>query len=282
MSTFKEMNRFYWLVRLVPVTRTGLLPLVILGLGIAYPSAGSVKAVFEDTKPASGDSGGTIVDVATAAGTFKTLLAAAAAADLAGTLSGEGPFTVFAPTDEAFSRLPAGTVETLLKPENKQKLADILKYHVIAGSITLAKALEAGEGVTLQGTALAAKFADGRVRIGTATLVQADIKASNGIIHVIDAVLLPPEESAEPMTPVALIELAIERGVPLFNSGNADACAAVYEVTCEALRSMAGVPEDCRADLARSLAKMRAEKSDSDKAWILRRALDRALAGLHE
>jgi uncharacterized surface protein with fasciclin (FAS1) repeats len=238
----------------------------------------SVKAVFEDTKPASGDAGGTIVDVATAAGTFKTLLAAATSADLAGALSGEGPLTVFAPTDEAFSRLPPGTVESLLKPENKQKLADILKYHVIAGSISLAKALEAGEGVTLQGSALSAAFADGRVRIGPASLVQADIQASNGIIHVIDAVLLPPESSVRPMTPAELIALAIERGVPLFNSGNAAACAAVYEVTCEALRIMPGVSDDSRNDLVGALAKTRAAKTDREKAWILRHALDRAAA----
>ena len=234
-----------------------------------------VKAVFEEAKPTSANTVGTIVDVATTAGTFNTLLAAAAAADLAGPLSGDGPLTLFAPTDEAFARLPAGTVETLLKPENKQQLADILKYHVIAGRITLAKALEAGEGVTLQGTALSATFADGRVRIGPATLVQADIEASNGIIHVIDAVLLPPEPSDDALNPAALISLAIERGVPLFNSGNASACAAIYEVTCEALRSIPGVSAASRKDLAKALADIRTAKSDHDRAWILRHALDR-------
>ncbi|MBM4154925.1 MAG: hypothetical protein FJ221_07825 [Lentisphaerae bacterium] len=234
-----------------------------------------VKAVFQDAKPASRDPGGTIVDVATQAGTFKTLVAAAVAAGLAGPLSGEGPFTVFAPTDEAFSRLPAGTVDNLLKPENKQRLAGILQYHVIAGRITLAKALEAGEFVTLQGGALAAAFSGGRVRIGPAALIQADIPASNGIIHVVDQVLLPPEESVRPLTPVELIGLAIERGVPLFNNGNAGACAAVYEVTCEAVRTMPGVSEDSRKDLAQALVKMRAAKTELEKAWILRYALDR-------
>ena len=228
--------------------------------------------------PHSRDPGGTIVDVAAAAGTFKTLLAAAAAADLAGALSGRGPFTVFAPTDEAFSRLPAGTVDNLLKPENKQKLAEILKYHVIAGRITLAEALEAGESTTLQGGKLSAKFADGRVLIGSATLIQADIAASNGIIHVIDQVLLPPEASTQPLTPAELIELAIDRGVPLFNNGDPGACAAVYEVTCEALRIMPGVSEDSRMDLGQALAKMRDAKADSEKAWILRYALDRVLS----
>ena len=256
-----------------------------IGFTIADKKAGPfefeieyVKAVFEDAKPPSSDPSGTIVDVAAEAGSFKTLLAAAAAADLAGALSGEGSFTVFAPTDEAFSRLPAGTVDNLLKPENKQQLADILKYHVIAGRITLAKALEAGECVTLHGGALSATFADGRVRIGSAALIQADISATNGIIHVVDQVLLPPEASAQPLTPVALIGLAIERGVPLFNNGDTGACAAVYEVTCEALRIMPGVSEDSRKDLAQALAKMRAAKTERQKAWILRYALDRVLS----
>jgi monofunctional biosynthetic peptidoglycan transglycosylase len=103
-------------------------------------------------------------------------------------------------------------------------------------------------------------------------------QASNGIIHVIDQVLLPPEDSAEPLTPLALIQLAINRGVPLFNSGAHGACAAVYEVTCEALRSMPGVSEDSRKDLAQALASMRAAKTEREKAWILRHALDRVLA----
>ncbi len=101
---------------------------------------------------------------------------------------------------------------------------------------------------------------------------------TGGTIVDVDAVLLPPEDSVPPLTPAALIGLAIERGVPLFNSGNAAACAAVYEVTCEALRSMPSVPENSRADLSGALAKMRTAKSDRDKAWILRNALDRAAA----
>ena len=104
---------------------------------------------------------------------------------------------MFAPTDEAFAKLPKGTVESLLKPENKDKLAAILKYHVVPGNVKLAKALEAGQGKTVLGPSLAIKFADGRVKIGTANLVTADIAASNGTIHVIDSVLLPPAPPAE-------------------------------------------------------------------------------------
>ena len=136
-----------------------------------------------------------------AAGKFNTLIAAAKAAGLAGTLQGEGPFTVFAPTDEAFAKLPKGTVESLLKPENKDKLAAILKYHVVPGNVKLAKALEAGQGKTVLGPSLGIKFEDGRVKIGTANLVTADIAASNGTIHVIDSVLLPPAPPAEASGP---------------------------------------------------------------------------------
>lgn len=238
----------------------------------------SVRAVADEDAKSAVPAGQTLVDVAAAAGTFKTLLAAAAAADLANALSGEGPFTVFAPTDEAFAKLPAGAVDELLLPANKEKLAGILKYHVIAGRVTLAKALEAREAVTLQGMKLSVKFDDGCVRIGPATLLKADIVASNGIIHVIDQVLLPPESVGKPLTPRKLIELAIERGVPLFNDGNFAACAAVYEVTCEALRARPEISEASRKDLERALQDMRAEKSVQEKAWILRRSLDRTLA----
>ena len=238
----------------------------------------SIKAVAGEDPKAAVPAGKTVVDVAAAAGTFKTLLAAATAADLAGVLAGEGPFTVFAPTDEAFAKLPAGTVNELLKLANKEELAGILKYHVIAGRVTLAKALEAREAVTLQGAKITVKFDNGSVRVGPATLLQADIAAANGIIHVIDQVLLPPESVAKPLTPRELIELAIDRGVPLFNDGQHAACAAVYEVTCEALRARPEVSEASRQDLERALQNMRAEKSVREKAWILRRGLDRTLA----
>ena len=153
-----------------------------------------------------------IVETASAAGKFRTLLAAAQAAGLVSTLEGQGPFTVFAPTDEAFAKLPKGTVESLLKPENKEKLAAILKYHVVTGNVKLHKALEAGQGKTVLGPGLTFKFADGRVKVGTANLVTADIAASNGTIHVIDSVLLPPASESDSGSTAArkLIVLAID------------------------------------------------------------------------
>lgn len=129
-----------------------------------------------------------IVETAASNENFSTLVAAVKAADLAGALSGEGPFTVFAPTNAAFEKLPAGTVETLLKPENKSKLAGILKYHVVSGKILAGDVLKAANVTTLQG-----QSAPIGLTIGGANIVKTDIKCSNGVIHVIDAVILPQE-----------------------------------------------------------------------------------------
>ncbi|MEI8150323.1 MAG: fasciclin domain-containing protein [Hyphomicrobiales bacterium] len=132
-----------------------------------------------------------IVDTAIAAGSFKTLVTAVKAAGLVETLKGKGPFTVFAPTDEAFAKLPAGTVENLLKPENKNQLVAILTYHVVSGKVmskdlagkkTMAKSVEGGE-ISVDST-------DG-VKVDNAKVLKADIEASNGVIHVIDAVIMP-------------------------------------------------------------------------------------------
>ena len=132
-----------------------------------------------------------IVDTAIAAGSFTTLVAAAKAAGLVETLKGAGPFTVFAPNDDAFKKLPAGTVETLLKPENKAKLASILTYHVIPGKVSASDI--AGKTMkvkTVEGTELSVDAKSG-VKIDNATVVTADIAASNGVIHVIDTVIMP-------------------------------------------------------------------------------------------
>ena len=134
-----------------------------------------------------------IVDTAVAAGSFKTLAAALTAADLVSTLKSAGPFTVFAPTDEAFAKLPAGTVETLLKPENKAKLRRILTYHVVAGNVTSAEVVKMTSAKAVSGDMLTIKTAGG-VMIDGAKVVKADIKTSNGVIHVIDTVLLPSEK----------------------------------------------------------------------------------------
>ncbi len=133
-----------------------------------------------------------IVEVAVAAGDFETLVAAVTAAGLVETLSGPGPFTVFAPTDAAFAKLPAGTVETLLQPENLAQLQAILTYHVVAGEVRAAQVIQLDAATTVQGDDVAIAVNDGVVSVNDATVLQTDIGASNGVIHVIDTVLLPP------------------------------------------------------------------------------------------
>ena len=135
---------------------------------------------------------GNIVDVASKAGTFNTLIAAAKAAGLVGTLTSKGPFTVLAPTDAAFAKLPAGTVEMLLKPENKAKLASILTYHVVAGRAFAADVAKATSVKSVQGSAIKITTKNGKVMANNATIVATDINASNGVVHVIDQVILPP------------------------------------------------------------------------------------------
>lgn len=132
-----------------------------------------------------------IVDTAVAAGKFKTLVAALKAADLVDTLKGPGPFTVFAPTDAAFAKLPPGTVESLLKPENKAKLQSILTYHVVAGKVMSQEVVKLNSATTVEGHSVAIKTMNGGVMVNNARVVKADIAASNGVIHVIDTVLMP-------------------------------------------------------------------------------------------
>lgn len=157
-----------------------------IALGIVAVVASSVT--FASEKETKMD----IVDTAVKAGSFKTLAAALKAAGLVDTLKGKGPFTVFAPTDEAFAKLPPGTVETLLKPENKNKLVSILTYHVVAGDVKAADAMKLKSAKTVQGQAVTIDATDG-VKINNAKVVKADIDCGNGVIHVIDAVLLPKE-----------------------------------------------------------------------------------------
>ena len=133
----------------------------------------------------------TIIATAVSAGSFTTLAKALEAADLVTTLEGSGPFTVFAPTDEAFAKLPPGTVEDLLKPENKAKLRRVLTYHVVSGKVMAADVVKVQTAKALSGDTIAVKTHSGTVHVDTAQVIKADIAASNGVIHVIDAVMLP-------------------------------------------------------------------------------------------
>jgi len=158
----------------------------ILTLTALMASAAPLSVAAADAKPAPGD----IVAVASGAGSFNTLVAAVKAAGLVETLQGKGPFTVFAPTDEAFAKLPPGTVESLLKPENKEKLVAILTYHVVPGKV-MAADVKTMKVKTVNGKELSLVVAGGKVTVDNAKVVATDVPASNGVIHVIDTVVLP-------------------------------------------------------------------------------------------
>lgn len=169
--------------RIARVALSGVLAFGIAGAGVVLspsPAVAAEKAAAKD-----------IVDTAVGAGQFKTLAAALTAAGLVDTLKGAGPFTVFAPTDEAFAKLPSGTVENLLKPENKDKLVAILTYHVVPGKVTAAEVTKLTEAKTVNGKAVKIAVKDGKVMINAATVAKADVMASNGVIHVIDTVIIP-------------------------------------------------------------------------------------------
>lgn len=157
---------------------THALAAALIGLAAALPA----QAADKD-----------IVDTAVGAGDFTTLAAALEAADLVTTLKGEGPFTVFAPTDAAFAGLPAGTVDELLKPENKQQLIDILTYHVVPGTVNAADVIGLDEAPTVNGKMIDVQVDGSAVKVNEANVTATDVAASNGVIHVIDQVLLPPE-----------------------------------------------------------------------------------------
>ena len=165
--------------------KSNLKKLIIAAIAVVGLSGASINAQA---------GGKDIVDTAVSAGQFKTLAAALTGAGLVGTLKGPGPFTVFAPTDAAFAKLPAGTVESLLKPENKAKLTAILTYHVVPGRVKAADVVKIKSAKTVNGAAIKVRTAGGGVKINDATVTATDIEASNGVIHVIDTVILPPKD----------------------------------------------------------------------------------------
>jgi uncharacterized surface protein with fasciclin (FAS1) repeats len=159
---------------------------LIMAIGLSTGIAVSAFAAAHKNKETPKD----IVAVASSAEGFSTLVAAVSAADLVGVLQSEGPFTVFAPNDAAFAKLPAGTLESLLKPENKDQLIAILKYHVVPGKV-MAADVKAGDVPTANGQSLTVKTKYGKVYVDNAQVITTDIMASNGVIHVIDSVILP-------------------------------------------------------------------------------------------
>jgi uncharacterized surface protein with fasciclin (FAS1) repeats len=219
-----------------------------------------------------------LVGTAKAAGQFKTLLAAAKAAGLVEALQAEGPLTIFAPTDKAFADLPAGTVQDLLLPENRERLAAILKYHVVPRRVLLGTP----QAETLQGGALDIRPTGG-FRVNEATVVLANVRATNGVVHVIDRVLLPALPEPTPVRKaMAVIELAIERGAPLYNAGKPEACAAIYEVAARGLLDGFGdvLSEKATGRLRDALKAIRKDHRARSQAWTLRYALDSVYGSL--
>ena len=194
-------------------TKLALSVLLVLALALAAcapaatPAPTAMPEPTATPEPVLSD----IVDTAVADGRFTMLVAAVQAAELVDTLKGEGPFTVFAPTDDAFAKLPAGTVEDLLKPENKQALTDILFYHVVSGKVMAADVTGLTSAATELGKDVAIKVDMGNVYINDAKVVITDIETSNGVIHVIDAVLLPPADDAA-MEKMDIVDTAVADG----------------------------------------------------------------------
>ena len=254
--------------------------LSIASMQLLAPTAGAQHPSRNGTTATASPS---IPQVAKTAGQFTTLLAAVDAAGLTQTLLGRGPFTLFAPTDEAFKRLPNGTVAELLKPENREKLRTILTYHVIAGRVTAAQARTVRTAETVADLDVRISDVNGELRINDATVRIADIPASNGVIHVIDRVLLPPDARAsEPAgvsasgSATSLIDYAIDRGAPLYNDGQPASTVAIYEVVASALLAFndRDVPDEAKRGLRAALRESRG--TPRERAVALRRALDSA------
>ena len=214
-----------------------------------------------------------IVETAASAGQFETLIAAAKAAGLAGALSGDGPLTVFAPTDDAFGALPAGTIETLLEPANRAQLARILKFHVVAGRVGSSALADGATLDTLAGVEAVISESEQGFTIEGARIVATDIDASNGVVHVIDRVILPPEQMSRADAGSAIMQ-AIDRGVPMFNHGNPSATVAIYSEVAQALLTSADLRHAERMRLERGLSASERSRSARESAWQLRYALD--------
>jgi transforming growth factor-beta-induced protein len=221
----------------------------------------------------------TIVDIAAGGDQFSTLVAAVKAAGLVDALNGKGPLTVFAPTNEAFAKLPEGTVENLLKPENKDQLIAVLTYHVVPGRVFSETAAGGATVETLQGATVTTKSTKGKVMVNNATVIAADVDASNGVIHVIDTVILPPtgEQAAARM-----IEQTIAKGVPVFNAGHTSQCAKMYHRTLMTLASHDAINPQMQRVIKRQVSEARKVHHSGQRAWMYRHTLDMVYASLSD
>lgn len=236
-------------------------------------SNGVIHVIDSVILPASDN----IPATAAKAGTFKTLVTAAKAAGLVDALSSDRPLTVFAPTDEAFARLPEGTVESLLKPENIGQLKQILLYHVVEGRVYSDQALKLEEAPSLAGPMLKILANNKGAFINDSKLTALNIEASNGVIHVIDAVLLPPAKKVSKADAKSAIEHAVARGTALYNAGHADACARHYMTTAiTLLKSDHEMSSNAVHHLQTAMQHAKATTCSDSQSWAMRRGLDAA------
>ena len=220
-----------------------------------------------------------IVDTAIGAGNFETLVTAVKTAGLVDTLKGEGPYTVFAPTDEAFAKLPKDTIDSLLKPENKKMLTEILTYHVIPGKVKAKKAAKLDSAKTVNGSEITINPTDESLMINNALVIKADIKTSNGIIHVIDTVLIPGSKCTATKTNHIIMH-AIHKGVPIFNSGHHSQTAFIYMDAGNQILDQCP-SSTCPASMSTIKTAMQKASSTgcpTSQAWIMRNAFDEVIA----
>lgn len=242
-------------------------------------SNGTIHVIDQVILPASDD----IPATAIKAGKFKTLVAAAKAAGLVEALSGNGPLTVFAPTDDAFAKLPQRTVASLLKPENKDQLTAILKHHVISGRVYSDAALKEGHAKSLLGSKLKIAASKSGAMVNEAKLVKTDIDASNGVIHVIDTVMMPPKGKVKVTAADAkkMIEAAMAKGTALYNSGHHAACAQVYHTTMTRMVGYADqMPPLAMQHLNSAMSQVEHSQCATSRAWTLRHGLNGAYSVL--
>ena len=235
---------------------------------------------FTAAEPAVLQNTSSIPEVAIGSKRLDTLVTAVKAAGLVDALAGDGPFTVFAPTDAAFARLGEEALQSLLQPEAKPVLTRILTHHVVAGRFDANRILSGETSLkTLAGTTLELDLVRGRVFVGEDVVVETtDVAASNGVVHLIDRVLMPPPL---PMSPCqAFLERALRRGVPLYNDGDHIGCAAVYATALDAVLNTDtwGIPEKARKRLLGEFNRVVDMHEPRDQAWAYREIIDTLLA----
>lgn len=221
----------------------------------------------------------TILETAVESNSFMRLVALVKNADLIDTLQGDGPFTLFAPSDEAFAKLPEGAFETLLKPQNRDKLVSILTYHVVPGRVLSPEVVNLDEAVTVNGQRLKISASKQGVQVDNANVVATDIQCSNGVIHVIDSVIFPAEkvnsDKSTSIDPRTRIQLAVAEGSVLFNHGYHEGCVEAYLTAMrDLLEREAGISDEQKESMRSTLSKVEHASNPIAKSWVLRHGME--------